>query len=501
MGNPMPVEDYSICPGSQAADRSLDKPMPNGRRRLAARWLRWTFNFWRKTRDLAADGTYGGPVLALALLMAGCGDFWQAPNSTGSTNNGGTTQTTTTLVSSSSTATEGSGVTLTATVSPAAATGTVTFYDNSTSIGTQTLSGGTAALPVTFTSTGAQSLTATYGGSSTYASSTSSAVTVTVAASSTTGARSAAARAVQAVPRAGSAAAFRAPASRDILTTVYEAAPVEATNTFSATGRNFSANDAEAVRVERAGSVTLTDTTLNAAAGTGRGVFLFRSSPDASGSLRFSMTGGSMTYTCDSVTTPVCASEAASDDRNPPATLFAIANASAAIVLTDVKVSNNTGSEANRNGTLLMARALPGIEAPISKGGQVSFSAQGTALTGNVIVDDLSTAAISIVADGSGVGSSLTGAINSSDTAKAVSLTLDPASDWIVTATSYLTSLAGLELNGSSVSNIDGGGHCVYYTGSAKGSGAADGSNRSAVYELSGGGYLAPKGAAGLACE
>jgi hypothetical protein len=501
----MPAEDSSVRAVFPAADRSREKPVGNPGGRLGARWPRRKLVFCRKTRDLAEGALCGGVVLSLALSLAGCGDFWQAPNSTGSSTSSGTTQTTTTLVPSSSTATEGSSVTLTATVSPSAATGTVTFYDNSTSVGTQTLADGTAALSVTFSATGAQSLTATYGGSSTYASSTSSAVTVTVGASSATAARtalaSAASSSVPVAPKGSSVAVSTAPASGDIRTTAYEAAPVEATNAFSATGRTFSANDAEAVRVERAGSVALTDTTLSGAAGNGRGVFLYRSSSDGPGALSFSMTGGSMTYTCDPVSTPVCASEAPSRGQNTVATVFSVDDAAASIALTDVKVSNNTGTAVNRNGTLLMAGALPDIGAPIPKGGQVNFSAQGTALTGDVIVDGFSTAAIWIVADGSGTGSLLTGAINRSGTAKAVTLTLDPASAWIVTATSYLTSLAGLDLSGSNVRNIDGGGHCVYYTGSVEGSGAADGSNRSAVYELSGGGYLAPKGMAGLACE
>ncbi len=499
----MPVEDYSRSPVFPAADRGRDKPLPIRERRLAARRLGWTSTFWHTPRDLAAGAFSGGAVLAVALLLAGCGDFWQAPNSTGSTSTGsGTTSTTTTLVSSSSTATEGSSVTLTATVSPSAATGTVTFYDNSTSVGTQTLAAGSAALSVTFTTTGAQSLTATYGGSSTYASSTSSAVTVTVSASNAAGTGSAAAGAVRVASQTGRAAVSRAPALGDVQTTAYEAAPIEAISAFSARRRNFSANNAEAVRVERVGSVTLTDTTLSGAAGDGRGVLLYRSSTDDAGALSFTMIGGSITYTCDPVSTPVCARDAPSRGRNSPASLFSVVNTSAAITLIDVKVSNNTGTIANRNGTLLTAGALPDAEPPPgSNADQVSFRAQGTALSGDVIVGGLTLAALSIVADRSGTGSSLTGAINPADTAEAVNLILDPDSDWIVTAASYLTGLAGLDVIGSTVSNIDGGGHCVYYTGSVVTSGATDAPNHPAVYALSGGGYLAPKGTQGLPCK
>jgi hypothetical protein len=74
---------------------------------------------------------------------------------------------------------------LTATVAPAAATGTVTFYNAtnspSTSLGDATLSAGTATLPTTFSTAGAYLIAATYDGSCTYAtSSTASSVSITV---------------------------------------------------------------------------------------------------------------------------------------------------------------------------------------------------------------------------------------------------------------------------------------------------------------------------------
>jgi hypothetical protein len=96
-----------------------------------------------------------------------------------------TTATTTTLASSSSSTTAGTSFSLTATVSPSTATGTVTFYEGSTSLGTATLSSGTAVLSTSISTAGTYSLTAAYAGSTTYASSTSSAVSITVSASST----------------------------------------------------------------------------------------------------------------------------------------------------------------------------------------------------------------------------------------------------------------------------------------------------------------------------
>jgi len=90
------------------------------------------------------------------------------------------TSTTTTLSSSLNPSTYGSSVTFTATVSPSAATGTVTFKNGSATLGTGTLSGGKATYSTSTLAVGSNSITAAYGGNSSYNSSTSSAVTQTV---------------------------------------------------------------------------------------------------------------------------------------------------------------------------------------------------------------------------------------------------------------------------------------------------------------------------------
>ncbi len=110
--------------------------------------------------------------------VAGCNST--VSSSSSGTSSSGTTSTTTTLKASSTAATTGSSVTLTAAVSPTAATGTVTFYDSTTSLGSGSLSSGTTTLSPTFSTAGTHSLTAVYGGDLTYASSTSSVVSITV---------------------------------------------------------------------------------------------------------------------------------------------------------------------------------------------------------------------------------------------------------------------------------------------------------------------------------
>jgi hypothetical protein len=85
-----------------------------------------------------------------------------------------------TVSSSTNPAPSGSPVTLTAAVSPSAATGTITFYDSSTSLGTGTLSGGVSSLTISSLAVGSHSITAVYGGDANYVSSTSPVLTQSI---------------------------------------------------------------------------------------------------------------------------------------------------------------------------------------------------------------------------------------------------------------------------------------------------------------------------------
>ncbi len=80
-------------------------------------------------------------------------------------------------------------VTLTAAVTGNGPTGTVTFKDGTTSLGTATLSGGKASIALTFPTVGTRSIRAVYGGDARNGSSTSTAISLvvnTIVASSTT---------------------------------------------------------------------------------------------------------------------------------------------------------------------------------------------------------------------------------------------------------------------------------------------------------------------------
>ena len=98
--------------------------------------------------------------------------------------------TTMTLASSTDPSVVGHSVTFTATVTPASGkgtpTGSVTFYDGSTALGSATLSGKNTSLKTPSVSVGSQAITAVYSGDSTYASSTSAVLTQTVKQDSTT---------------------------------------------------------------------------------------------------------------------------------------------------------------------------------------------------------------------------------------------------------------------------------------------------------------------------
>lgn len=89
-------------------------------------------------------------------------------------------------LSGPSSAVFGQAVTLTATVTPTAATGTVTFRDGASVLGTATLVAGRAGLTTSALAVGAHAVTASYGGDATYTAASATAVTVQVAPAATT---------------------------------------------------------------------------------------------------------------------------------------------------------------------------------------------------------------------------------------------------------------------------------------------------------------------------
>ena len=144
-----------------------------------------TVTFYDDGAELGT-GTLSGGVAALAVSTLSVGTHANLTAAyEGDTNYEGSSSpahshevtratTATALVSSPNPSTYGEIVTLTATVSPPVATGTVTFYDDGTELGTGTLSAGTATLADSTLSVGTHAnLTAVYGGDTNYAGSAS----------------------------------------------------------------------------------------------------------------------------------------------------------------------------------------------------------------------------------------------------------------------------------------------------------------------------------------
>jgi len=228
-----------------------------------------------------------------------------------------------------------------------------------------------------------------------------------------------------------------------------KSAGIYSTGQIYAYNAEFTSTEAEAVVIEGDNSVNLTNVTLNSSSsGTHRGIFLYQSmSGDANNTSStcesiatgdcFVMTNGTINYTD---------STSGNSDPASNCTAFEVYNQTSLIILTDVTVNNNNC------GTLLLS-AYNDQWSNSSAYGYATFKAYGTTLTGDIVVgdtcltttctsrDETSTAAIYLYEDSSGTASKLTGAINTAEKGKTVSLTLDSASKWVVTGTSYLTSL------------------------------------------------------------
>jgi hypothetical protein len=127
-----------------------------------------------------ASGTIlpaGTQILSVAFTPSDTVDYSSANTTTSLTINKATP--TVTLTSSTNPTVYGSPVTFTAQTA-LSATGTITFYDGATIIGTGTLSSGTATFTLNSLGAGMHSITASYGGDSNYLSAVSAAVSQVV---------------------------------------------------------------------------------------------------------------------------------------------------------------------------------------------------------------------------------------------------------------------------------------------------------------------------------
>jgi hypothetical protein len=208
----------------------------------------------------------------------------------------------------------------------------------------------------------------------------------------------------------------------------------------------------EAVTVEGKNSVKVTNSTLTS--GKNYGVFIYQSfSGDAKvGSGNFTMDGGSLTVA-----------------EGP---IFYCTNTNAVI--------NLKGATINATSGILLKAGADQWGTKGSNGSNITFKADSQSLAGNIVLDKVSTAALALQN-----GSSLKSTINSRNTAKSITVTLDKTSKWNVTGTSYITSLTDAD---STLSNIISNGNTIYYKSSTSTSNWLNGKTISLV----GGGKLTP---------
>lgn len=244
----------------------------------------------------------------------------------------------------------------------------------------------------------------------------------------------------------------------EVTTTGQDSPCYYSTGLLTISNHTCNATGSEVAVIEGANSIILTDVTASSSVADKWGVMIYQSmSGDAEGADGiFTMSGGSLAYTASGP-------------------LFYVTNTTAHINLKGVAVNAASG-------TLVRAEGTERWGTSGANGGTVILIADAQTLTGDMTADAIS--ALNVTLQN---GSALTGALNADQTAKEVVLTLDATSTWNVTADSYLTCLTDPDgISGTTISNITGNGHTVYYDSNAC---SALGGQ---TYTLNGGGNLVP---------
>lgn len=208
----------------------------------------------------------------------------------------------------------------------------------------------------------------------------------------------------------------------------------------------------EAVTIEGKNSVAVNNCTITG--GKNCGAFIYQSfSGDAEvGTGNFTMNGGSMNV-----------------QEGP---VFYSTNTSAVISLKNAAITAASG--------VLLKAGADQWGTTGSNGSTIKLVADTQALTGDVILDHISSAAISLKNS-----SMLKSMINKDKTARAVTVSLDKTSSWTVTGNSYINSLTDTD---TTLSNIHSSGFTVYYDSSVRVNSWLGGK----TITLDGGGSLTP---------
>ena len=213
---------------------------------------------------------------------------------------------------------------------------------------------------------------------------------------------------------------------------------IYSTAAISVTDADLTSGIAQVVVIEGGNSVTLDDCTLDAHHTTKNGqdstyqaVLIYQSmSGDASdGASSFTMTDGSLT--------------------NANGDIFCVTNTTTTINLSGATITNNDSS-----GNFLRAEGQNWGGS--SNGGKVTLNASGQDISGNMIVDSLSSLALNLKDS-----SAFSGAINTTGQAGTVNVTIESGSTWTLTGNSYVSSL-------SNSGTINKGSYTLYVNGTAQ---------------------------------
>jgi hypothetical protein len=224
-------------------------------------------------------------------------------------------------------------------------------------------------------------------------------------------------------------------------------------STGTITGSGITATSAigEACVIEGSNSITLSGSSVLKSGASNRGIMMLQSGSGDAGTgydAIFTMTGGSITTTTSALTN----STNAFYSTAPLVPLFeVVCNAVATITLTDVALTSASGvlmevdyntqwSTNGAKGTMIL---------------QTADSSNGYSVTGNVIADGYSTAALTV---GSGV--TWTGAFDATNVAKSGAVTIATGGTWVLSGNSNVDTLSN---NGT----ITLGGHTLSVNGTA----------------------------------
>jgi hypothetical protein len=238
-----------------------------------------------------------------------------------------------------------------------------------------------------------------------------------------------------------------------VKTTGTDSPAIYSTGNITAKDSTLTATGSEAAVVEGKNSITLNNCTISGEKKNGVMLYQSMSGDSGVGTSYFNMTGGTLT--------------------SVEGALFFITN-------TDSEINLKGATLKNSSEILLNAAATSRWGNQGLNGGNVTLNADSQTFEGEITCDNISTVTLNLKNN-----SSLTSTINTSKTAKSVTVALDKTSTWTVTGTSYITVLTDEDTD---LSNIKDNGNTIYYDASNTANSWLGGK----TITLNGGGALKP---------